>query len=133
VADLPPLRPQQPPPPSYPPQYTRPPPQSQPARYKTTPEWPWILGGILVVLVVIGIANGGNSGPAGTISGPATTTVDDTGQSASEAGNASQHIPFGRTFTYQEALALASASGNRSDICPAAAPSCPPVRPERSP
>lgn len=137
MVELPPLQPQQPlpehqqtqpgrhrppsqqqhPPQGYPPpQYAYPPPpypyqpQQQPPRPSPPPrrKWPWLVGGIFVILVIIGIANSGNSGPTGTITGPTSSKQSSADQPAPAAqpGDASQHIPFGQTFTYQDGTAV---------------------------
>lgn len=67
-----------------------------------------MVGSILLLVVIIGIVNSANSGPAGTITGPTSSQQSSADQPASAAQprDASQHIPFGQTFTYPDGTAV---------------------------
>jgi len=75
----------------------QPPPTRPPAR-----KWPWVVGGIIALLVVIGAINS-HSGPAGTISSAPAPGIP---AAVDQQVDASQHIPFGMMFTYADGVGI---------------------------
>lgn len=95
MVELPPLQPQQAPPerqqpqPGWPPpQYSYPPPPQypyppqQPPPPPPRPRWPWVVGSIFVILLIIGIANSGKDSAPVTAGNVPQTTTDEFAPSA---------------------------------------------------